>query len=491
MAATTQFKGAKGRLIQTGRTTRSVFVSYCHADFRDRDAFLKFLRPMCERLGDQLDAWCFWVDSADLVGGDRWKVEIRDALAQADVFIVLMSQEYVESPFCKGIELAYILDKCHRGQARVIGVALHKLNLQDFTVTTDDGVALSLEEVQCLPQGVSREKGQEREGLVPLTLWPERRDAWSEVQTQLERALTSTKSGVRAGPRPDAMPDAAKTAGASHSALALAAPYLCDRRMQVKLLARDVRGWHERQCIRPLVLLSEGHYDDSLTEWVQRLALYEFADALPTSPERRAELMFAEPRAVEWPDMALDAADAEESLRMSLGKRLGLGLQAAMPAIHRAQADGSVPAMWWTEVPSGQDADSAQHGLDALLQLLAGWPDLTPRTMLVVSIHLVTGEVGGASPLREAFVSRLDAAVGQGRVQAVKLGRLPLITASDLTFWADDDRVRPHLPASVQSLRERLGPQPLPMWPFVKQFNQWVDAQVPGRSGDPSRGSIR
>lgn len=214
MAATTQFKGAKGRLIQTGRTTRSVFVSYCHADFRDRDAFLKFLRPMCERLGDQLDAWCFWVDSADLVGGDRWKDEIRDALAQADVFIVLMSQEYVESPFCKGIELAYILDKCHRGQARVIGVALHKLNLQDFTVTTDDGVALSLEEVQCLPQGVSREKGQEREGLVPLTLWPERRDAWSEVQTQLERALTSTKSGVRARPRTDAMPDAAKTAGA-------------------------------------------------------------------------------------------------------------------------------------------------------------------------------------------------------------------------------------------------------------------------------------
>jgi hypothetical protein len=115
---------------------RKIFVSYSHKDYDDVKQFLMWLHVLCDRLPGTNSAW---VDYEQLRGGDTWNPKIDQALAEANIFIVVMSIDYAASDFCKPNELKPILAKRERGQAQVIGILLHELKLANFDVTLDEG----------------------------------------------------------------------------------------------------------------------------------------------------------------------------------------------------------------------------------------------------------------------------------------------------------------------------------------------------------------
>jgi TIR domain len=449
-----------------GRRSRSVFLSYCHADFDDRDAFLKYLEPMCDRMGDALDDWSLWVDARELLAGVRWEPAILAALDAADVYIVLLSQDYRKSDFCMKQELVRILARCDRGEATVIGIALHKVNLLDFAVTLDDGRSLCIEDVQCLPQGVARNGAQPREGLVPLTQWLEKRDAWHEVQVQLEKALLAL--------RPLAATPARVTrrvpAVAQQRTHELKLPYFCDRRQQVRTLRNSLRVLPAADAQhRPLLLLHEAHDHDSPDAWVTRLAVGELESAMPAVTGRKV-LSFGEPRIFSWPDLATSAAEALQDLCDALSHKLVSRL-ADWPDIHAAQHKRRQPTLWWTEVPEHVEVGQVEHAAEALGAMLAQWPDRSRGAMLVVVVHVAATASDSA---KQTVVERLGvAARATERFHLVNLGPLSPVSREDLRPWADDTHVRDHLaslPLDLDDLRDKLG-SGLPMRAFVQLFD--------------------
>jgi WD40 repeat protein len=102
----------------------NVFVSYSHAD----EAWLKrvqvHLKPLARE--GRLELW----DDTRIKTGQRWRDEIRAAIAQADVAILLVSADFYASDFIANNELPPLLETAHteRGLA-ILGV---HINYSDF-----------------------------------------------------------------------------------------------------------------------------------------------------------------------------------------------------------------------------------------------------------------------------------------------------------------------------------------------------------------------
>lgn len=462
MAVTFGRSGAAGGWVRTGWASRLVFVSYSHADHIACRQFLKFLEPLCERLGDKV-----WVDRERLDAGDCWRDEIGDALDRAAVFIVLMSQEYRASTFCMDKELAPIMARQAGSGVRVIGIALHELTLADFSVCFADGASSGLEDFQCLPQGVQTVHGVSREGLVPLTRWPVAADAWHEVQVQLERALVQGGNTVRVATRtaaPQLRPVPADFP-------TLSPPYLCDRHDQSDLLALTLAEWHDQRCVRPLLLLTEGDEQDCLSEWIDRVATFEVAQALPLFDE--GELAFNEPLVFAWPGGVRDEADARRRLTIQLARTMGRNVGTPLADLQAELVTQPRPTFWWTELSLSEGSASLAPGLRALAAILSSWPDLAPQGPLVVALNMVL-DATGTQTESDAVRAGLWEASAPAGFRLAELGRLPRVGKTDLTAWAKARHVQPRLPRpSIDTLRDRLS-APQPMREFVRLYNDWV-----------------
>jgi TIR domain len=104
--------------INVSRPRPSVFISYCHSDVEFLNRLLVHLRPI-ERL-TSIETW----SDSKIKTGDRWRVEIEDALQRSRASILLISADFLASEFVQEIELPYLLDASVKHGAKVISVVL-------------------------------------------------------------------------------------------------------------------------------------------------------------------------------------------------------------------------------------------------------------------------------------------------------------------------------------------------------------------------------
>ena len=83
-----------------------VFVSYSHRDasYLDSDNLFGFLR------GLERDGVAFWTDRA-IGAGDRWEEVILRELGRADIALALVSQAFLDSPYCQDVEIRALLER--------------------------------------------------------------------------------------------------------------------------------------------------------------------------------------------------------------------------------------------------------------------------------------------------------------------------------------------------------------------------------------------
>jgi hypothetical protein len=110
-----------------------VFVSYSHRDREWLDRLQVHLRPL-ER--EQAIATRAWADT-ELAGGDRWREEIRAAIATAEVAVLLVSADFLASEFIVTHELPLLFDAAATGAVRVIPVVVSPCRYEQTRTLSD------------------------------------------------------------------------------------------------------------------------------------------------------------------------------------------------------------------------------------------------------------------------------------------------------------------------------------------------------------------
>jgi hypothetical protein len=95
-------------------TPRTVVISYSHQDEAWKERLLTHLRVL--ELEGTLDVW----DDRRIPAGDDWPQSIEEAIAQADVAILIVSKHFLTSRFIREEELTRILKARSEGGLRVI-----------------------------------------------------------------------------------------------------------------------------------------------------------------------------------------------------------------------------------------------------------------------------------------------------------------------------------------------------------------------------------
>lgn len=93
-----------------------VFVSYSHQDEALKNELIKHLSPL-KRL-NLIDEW----HDRKINAGDQWDTAIADALKTADIVLLLVSIDFINSRYCYDVEMMSALDRERRGELVVIPV---------------------------------------------------------------------------------------------------------------------------------------------------------------------------------------------------------------------------------------------------------------------------------------------------------------------------------------------------------------------------------
>ena len=147
-------------------TPRSVFISYSH---RDQELAKQF-SISCAQL--RRDGWIRMWSDAEILPGAHWHDDISDALESAQIIVLLISPDFIQSDFCYAVEMHRALQRHEQGEARVLPVL----------VRSTDVTNAPFERLQMLPSGRK-----------PITSWADRDAAWLDVVTGLRRALQFSK----------------------------------------------------------------------------------------------------------------------------------------------------------------------------------------------------------------------------------------------------------------------------------------------------------
>jgi TIR domain len=99
-----------------------IFFCYAHEDEALLNKLKSHLRPLQrEGLVD------FWHDR-DISAGKEWELEINERLNTAQIILLLVSSDFINSDYCYGIEMKRAMERHERGEARVIPIVLRPVD---------------------------------------------------------------------------------------------------------------------------------------------------------------------------------------------------------------------------------------------------------------------------------------------------------------------------------------------------------------------------
>ena len=101
-----------------------IFFCYAHEDEALLNKLKTHLRPL-QRQG-LIDIW----HDRDISAGTDWELEISKHLNEAEVILLLVSPDFIDSDYCYSRELKRALERHVKGEANVIPIILRHLYWQ-------------------------------------------------------------------------------------------------------------------------------------------------------------------------------------------------------------------------------------------------------------------------------------------------------------------------------------------------------------------------
>lgn len=113
-----------------------LFISYTHADEVMKTELEKQLFAL--KHSGKIEVW----QDRELMGGDSWDENIRKELNEADIVLLLISPDFINSQYIWDKELSVALERHSKGEARVIPIILRSC----------DWTSLPFASLQALPR---------------------------------------------------------------------------------------------------------------------------------------------------------------------------------------------------------------------------------------------------------------------------------------------------------------------------------------------------
>ena len=217
-----------------------LFYSYAHEDEKLRDELDGHL-ALLRRKG-VIRPW----HDRGIVPGQQWDEAIDRELSTADLILLLVSMDFLNSDYIWGKELATAIERARRGDASVIPVLLRAVDIEDAPFAHLQGLPTDLR---------------------PVTSWPNRDEAWTDVAKGIRRAVEVIRQRWASAPPPAPPPPPGPSAPrSSGSGTAVASAPLPEETM------------HSLEMARPVPKMAAA--EDARTDTLLQRAIGAFADEL-------------------------------------------------------------------------------------------------------------------------------------------------------------------------------------------------------------------
>lgn len=153
---------------QNHQRSVTLFYSYAHKDERFRDALAMHL-ALLKRQGLIKE----WYDR-QIDAGEEWRESIDEHLEAADIILLLVSANFIDSDYCFDKEMGRALERHDRGEAVVIPIIVRPVNW----------TGAPFGRLQALPKNGK-----------PVTIWDNRDLAWMNVAEGIGKVVTALASG--------------------------------------------------------------------------------------------------------------------------------------------------------------------------------------------------------------------------------------------------------------------------------------------------------
>jgi hypothetical protein len=152
---------------QVARQPPRLFYSYAHEDAKLREELAKHLRVLeRKRIIES------WYDNM-IAPGAEWSEKICEEMKNADIVVVLVSADFLDSDYCYTVEMEDALRRHSEGEVCVVPVIVRSALWEESP----------LAKLKVLP----------RDGR-PVTLWQDRDEAWTDVARGIRAVAASLTS---------------------------------------------------------------------------------------------------------------------------------------------------------------------------------------------------------------------------------------------------------------------------------------------------------
>jgi hypothetical protein len=412
---------------RAGSNTRRVFVSYAHRDgpmAQDGDlpeavyAALVMLAEGERDLGLARERIFF--DRSGLSGGEDWAHRIKSEILQADLFLLLVSINALNSDYCMNKELPLAA----AAGIPIIPVLLTECLWQGRPVPVAGGER-ALGSYDAVPKDANANHAP-----IKSPLWPDRETALTRTMQQIAKALRLHAQGsaeaaaplvetVGAAQRPPAPPP-------HLAALPPYLPYLCNQDGAESEFRSFIHTQWEAGKL--LLVLIKGSWEDHPEGFWKRLCKRTLHDFCETQ-----RLSVLDPKPLRLPQ-AMDGTKLRPSLaedvRAALSEALCGNMSRLKSGAEMAQALAmqSVLPLYATLPVQADEGNIALLG--ELVQLLESAPARSSLDHLVLAIQVTDELLWADGLLRQRL--RLEQ---YRRTQVVELRQLEALQAEDVRLW--------------------------------------------------------
>ena len=193
-----------------------VFYSYSHSDAEILVDLRKHLAVLRRR-----GLITEWFDR-EIEAGSEWHAEISRELESADLIVLLVSSDFLDSDFCYQEEMVRALERSDRREARVIAVLARPVDGWEST---------PFAKLQVVPSNA-----------VPISRWPDQDEALADVASMLRKVVERLRAPENAAGPAGLPTPSVETAAVLESAPEAA---VASQRAEIQALLDELRGFDD------------------------------------------------------------------------------------------------------------------------------------------------------------------------------------------------------------------------------------------------------